>query len=615
MAESDGAVVELLHELQDGLLLGCVASVSDDDALAAAGVTHALAVTPQPPALRAVFVVQEHLAPDTTNTEASAAWLERCVNWCAAARCSGGRVVVYGTRGVRRGGVAADVGVAHLLLEGPVPCSGTDERGASLLQALRRCGAQPKRGHLAALLLLELRRHGRTSDLSPLGSAAAFARWDERGEGERGACVRMVARGQPMLVRALRSDPKVALVEHFVRSDEAGAIIARARQRLPSVTLTLTHARTLTPATHLTPNPNPSPNFTLTLMLTLTLTLTLILTVALARQRMSAADSGSAAGGRVTGRTSSWCALWATDEDGEGEAGKKGAEGEAGEEEGAGAVAECGAAAAEGAAARRAIDAAVERAAWLTGLSPEHAEECQVMTTLSPQLQPHTQVYPYTRSLTYTLTLHPHLTHRWYTTPLAKSTATTSTTSLPQTSGSSSEWARRHVESKAHQGSAWIGSSVAGSTRAIVRPRRHLGAASLGPIIAAWAALAGHIGLAFNVGAAGNRLVSVLVYLSCAAEGGETQFTSLGLSVTPTPGTALLWHNFDRKGVLDRRTLHCGRPVLAGEKWGMNIWFRQRPLTPLQAGAERPPWPVQPPTQTMPSRAAIESASLRERFG
>lgn len=119
----------------------------------------------------------------------------------------------------------------------------------------------------------------------------------------------------------------------------------------------------------------------------------------------------------------------------------------------------------------------------------------------------------------------------------------------------------------------------------------------------------------FNIGAAGNRLVSVLVYLSCAAEGGETQFTSLGLNVTPTPGTALLWHNFDRKGVLDRRTLHCGHPVLAGEKWGMNIWFRQRPLTSLQAGAERPPWPVQPPTQTMPSRAAIESASLRERFG
>ena len=125
------------------------------------------------------------------------------------------------------------------------------------------------------------------------------------------------------------------------------------------------------------------------------------------------------------------------------------------------------------------------------------------------------------------------------------------------------------------------------------------------------------IGRACHIGVAGNRVVSVLVYLGCAAEGGETQFTSLGLRVTPTPCAALLWHNFDRKGVLDRRTLHCGRPVLAGEKWGMNIWFRQRPLTPLQAGAERPPapWTVQPPTQTMPSRAAIESTSLRERCG
>ena len=228
---AEPALAEQLLELQDGLLLGCVTSVSDHAALTAAGVTHALAVTPQPPELGAICAVQEHAAPDTTSTEASAAWLERCVNWCTAARRSGGRVVVYGTRGVRRGGVAADVGVAHLLLEDLAPCSGTGERGARLLEALRRCGAQPKRGHLAALLLLELRRHGRTSDLSPLGSAAAFARWDERGEGERGACVRMVARGQPMLVRALHADPKVALVEHFVRGDEAAAIIGRARRR------------------------------------------------------------------------------------------------------------------------------------------------------------------------------------------------------------------------------------------------------------------------------------------------------------------------------------------------------------------------------------------------
>ena len=248
---AEPALAEQLLELQDGLLLGCVTSVSDHAALTAAGVTHALACTPQPPELGAICAVQEHAAPDTTSTEASAAWLERCVNWCTAARRSGGRVVVYGTRGVRRGGVAADVGVAHLLLEDLAPCSGTGERGARLLEALRRCGAQPKRGHLAALLLLELRRHGRTSDLSPLGSAAAFARWDERGEGERGACVRMVARGQPMLVRALHADPKVALVEHFVRSDEAAAIIGRARRRAA--------LRSPRPRPHPRPRPRPRP--------------------------------------------------------------------------------------------------------------------------------------------------------------------------------------------------------------------------------------------------------------------------------------------------------------------------------------------------------------------
>eukprot|EP00965_Chrysotila_dentata_P195746 6177164-Pleurochrysis_carterae.AAC.2 len=36
--------------------------------------------------------------------------------------------------------------------------------------------------------------------------------------------------------------------------------------------------------------------------------------------------------------------------------------------------------------------------------------------------------------------------------------------------------------------------------------------------------------------------------------------------------------NIDKAGLLDGRTVHCGRPVLRGEKWGMNIWLRQRPF-------------------------------------
>lgn len=44
-------------------------------------------------------------------------------------------------------------------------------------------------------------------------------------------------------------------------------------------------------------------------------------------------------------------------------------------------------------------------------------------------------------------------------------------------------------------------------------------------------------------------------------------------------GDALYWLNIDRSGRLDSRTLHAGRPVIAGEKWGCNVWLRQRPVT------------------------------------
>ena len=33
----------------------------------------------------------------------------------------------------------------------------------------------------------------------------------------------------------------------------------------------------------------------------------------------------------------------------------------------------------------------------------------------------------------------------------------------------------------------------------------------------------------------------------------------------------------DRHGNLDDRTLHAGEPVAKGEKWGLNVWLRERP--------------------------------------
>ena len=48
-------------------------------------------------------------------------------------------------------------------------------------------------------------------------------------------------------------------------------------------------------------------------------------------------------------------------------------------------------------------------------------------------------------------------------------------------------------------------------------------------------------------------------------------------------GGALVWYNLDRHGTTDERTLHAGEPVARGEKWGMNIWLRERAFPRLAA--------------------------------
>ena len=62
---------------------------------------------------------------------------------------------------------------------------------------------------------------------------------------------------------------------------------------------------------------------------------------------------------------------------------------------------------------------------------------------------------------------------------------------------------------------------------------------------------------------------------------------------------ALVWYNLDRDGRPDRLTLHAGEPVERGEKWGMNIWLRER-APPGKGGVEAqqdapPPPPPGPP--------------------
>ena len=74
---------------------------------------------------------------------------------------------------------------------------------------------------------------------------------------------------------------------------------------------------------------------------------------------------------------------------------------------------------------------------------------------------------------------------------------------------------------------------------------------------------------------AGARVLTFFLYLSDVEEGGETNFPSLGISITPKKGKAVLWPNTldsdPQQG--DDRTFHQALPVLKGTKYAANSWL------------------------------------------
>ncbi|XVF59846.1 hypothetical protein PTKIN_Ptkin07bG0308300 [Pterospermum kingtungense] len=97
----------------------------------------------------------------------------------------------------------------------------------------------------------------------------------------------------------------------------------------------------------------------------------------------------------------------------------------------------------------------------------------------------------------------------------------------------------------------------------------------------------------FSTRNGGQRIATVLMYLSDVEEGGETVFPAAkgnisavpwwnelsecgkgGLSVKPKMGDALLFWSMKPDASLDPSSLHGGCPVIRGNKWSSTKWMR-----------------------------------------
>ncbi len=80
-----------------------------------------------------------------------------------------------------------------------------------------------------------------------------------------------------------------------------------------------------------------------------------------------------------------------------------------------------------------------------------------------------------------------------------------------------------------------------------------------------------------NMKFGGNRICTALCYLNNIEEGGGTKFTLLDKQVNAEKSKLLIFYNvYEGTNKKHHLSEHAGMPVIKGEKWAFNLWFREQ---------------------------------------